>query len=204
MNGVMKAFGVPTAFQVPMPVEFGGKLKMITPSMNPDSLFPTFAGPLAALPLQLVFRAVPQLDKIESALVGVYGEDQPIISAVLPGHVNRLLNTINRDERASQYASAFRKAATYLEATGHGVQIKKDPVTGQEIPPTAGELQAYKERLEASTLTVLSLRFLFGFFAPASPQLTLKSEMAKWVRDNQRTSYKQVFSQLLNQYMWLS
>lgn len=200
MNKVATVFGMPEAFKAPIPVEFGGKLKMITPSMNPDSLFPTFAGPLAALPLQLVFRAVPQLDKIESSLVGVYGEDQPIINAILPGHVNRMLALLNKDERSSQYASAFRKAATYLESAGYGVQIKKDPVTGQEIAPSAGELQEYKERLESSTLTVLTLRFLFGFAAPASPQLTLKSEMSKWVRDNQRTSYKQVFSQLLNQY----
>jgi hypothetical protein len=200
MNKVATVFGMPEAFKAPMPIEFGGKLKMITPSMNPDSLFPTFAGPLASVPLAFVFRAVPQLEKIEAALVGEYGQDQPIINAALPGHVNKLLALLNKDERSSQYASAFRKAATYLEANGYGVEIKTDPVTGEQIPPTPGELQEYKERLEASTLTVLGLRFLFGFAAPASPQLTLKSEMAQWVRDNKRTSYKQVFNQLLNQY----
>lgn len=200
MNKVATVFGMPEAFKAPMPVEFGGKMKMITPSMNPDSLFPTFAGPIAALPLGLVFRAVPQLDKIEAALVGQYGEDQPLINAVLPSHVNRLLAALNKDERSSQYASAFRKAATYLEASGHGIKPKIDPATGQEIAPTPGEIQEYKEKLEASTVTVLGLRFLFGFVAPASPQVTLKSEMAKWVRDNERTSYKQVFNQLLNRY----
>jgi hypothetical protein len=49
-------------------------------------------------------------------------------------------------------------------------------------------------------MTVLALRFLFGFVAPASPSLTLKSDMAKWARDNGRTSYKQVFNQLIQQY----
>lgn len=200
MNKVATFFGMPEAFKAPMPIEFGGKLKMITPSMNPDSLFPTFAGPLAALPLQLVFRAVPQLDKVEAALVGVYGEDQPLINAVLPGHVNKALALLNKDERSSQYASAFRKAATYLEAAGYGLKPKINPETGLEEAPTPGEIEQYKERLQSSTMTVLGLRFLFGFVAPASPQLTLKSEMAQWVRDNQRTSYKQVFSQLLNKY----
>jgi len=200
MNKVATVFGMPEAFKAPMPVEFGGKLKMITPSMNPDSLFPTFAGPIGALPLQLIFRAVPQLDKIEAALVGQYGEDQPLINAVLPGHVNKALALLSKDERSSQYASAFRKAATYLEAAGYGVKPKINPETGLEEAPTPGEVQAYKEKLEASTMTVLGLRFLFGFVAPASPQLTLKSEMAQWVRDNERTSYKQVFNQLLNSY----
>jgi len=200
MNKVATIFGAPEAFKAPMPIEFGGKLKMITPSMNPDSLFPTFPGPLGALPLKLISNAVPQLDKIENALLGTYGEDQPLINAVMPGHVNRLLAFLDRNERSSQYASAFRKAATYLEANGHGLQIKIDPDTGLEIPPTPGEVAAYQDKIQASTLTVLSLRFLFGFAAPASPQLTLKSEMSKWVRDNERTSYKTVFNQLLQQY----
>lgn len=200
MNKVMKVFGVQDAFQVPMPVEFGGKLKMITPSMNPDSLFPTFAGPLAAVPIKMIGNVVPQVKDLEQYLTGSYGQDQPMISAVLPAHVNRLLQTLSRDERNSQYASAYRKAATYLEATGHGLDVKIDPVTGEEIAPTAGEIAKYQDKLQASTLTVLGLRFLFGFVAPASPQVQLKSDMAQWVRDNSRTSYKQVFNQLVDKY----
>jgi hypothetical protein len=200
MNGVMKAFGVPTAFQVPMPVEFGGKLKMITPSMNPDSLFPTFAGPLASMPMKMLFNVVPQLKDLEETFLGTYGVDQPMISAVLPGHVNRILATLNKDERNSQYASAFRKAATYLEASGHGLKPKIDPETNLEIPPTPAELAQYQDRIQSATISVLAVRALFGFIAPASPQITLKSDLSKWVRDNERTSYKQVFNQLINKY----
>jgi hypothetical protein len=200
MNKVMRVFGVQDAFQVPMPVQFGGSLKMITPSMNPDSLFPTFAGPLAALPIKMIGNVVPQVKDLEQYLTGSYGQDQPMISAVLPGHVNRLLQALSKDERSSQYASAYRKAVTYLEATGHGLQIKIDPKTGQEIPPSAGEVAQYQDKLQASTLTVLSLRFLFGFVAIASPSVTLKSDMAQWVRDNGRTSYKQAFNKLVERY----
>jgi hypothetical protein len=200
MNGIMKAFGVPTAFQVPMPVEFGGKLKMITPSMNPDSLFPTFAGPLASVPMKMIFNVVPQLKTIEETFLGTYGVDQPMINAALPGHVNRILAALNKDERNSQYASAFRKAATYLEASGHGIKPKIDPETGLEIPPSPAELAEYQDRIQSATISVLAVRALFGFIAPASPQITLKSDLSKWVRDNERTSYKQVFNQLINQY----
>ena len=200
MNKVMKVFGVENAFQAPMPVEFGAKLKMITPSMNPDSLFPTFAGPLAALPINALGNIIPQIQDLEQYLSGSYGVDQPMISALLPAHANRLLQALNTDERNSQAASAARKAATYLEATGHGLQTKIDPATGLEEPPTAGELADYQTKLQASTFTVLGLRFLMGFVAPASPSITLKSDMAKWVRDNGQTSYKQVFNDLLQRY----
>lgn len=200
MNKVMRLFGVQDAFQVPMPVQFGASLKMITPSMNPDSLFPTFAGPLAAVPIKMIGNVIPQVKDIEKYLTGSYGQDQPMISAILPAHVNRLLQAMNKDERSSQYASAYRKAVTYLEATDNGLEIKIDPATGQEIPPTAGELAKYQDKLQASTLTVLGLRFLFGFVAPASPSVQLKSDMAKWVRDNGRTSYKQAFNKLVERY----
>jgi len=198
MSRITDVFGWKDGFKVPAPLEFSGKLKMITPSLNPDSLFPTFAGPLAAVPISFLGSAIPQIKDLEGYLLGSYGEDQPLISAVFPSHINRFLQTLNRDERNSQYASAARKAATYLEAAGYGVKPKIDPVTGLEVPPTAGELAAFQDKWQSSTMTVMLMRFVFGFFAPASPQITLKSDMAKWVRDNGATNFKQVFNQMLS------
>jgi hypothetical protein len=199
MSNVAQYFGAPEAFQAPMPVEFGGKLKMLTPSMNPDSLFPTFAGPIAAIPLKFIFNAVPALDSFEKVALGAYAEDQPMINAIFPAHVSRFIAALDKNERRSQYASAFRKAATYLEATGHGVKPTFDPQTGQWIPPSPADLQNYKDKIGATTVNVLAMRFIFGFFAPASPQVTLKSEMAEWARANQRVNFKQVFNNLINQ-----
>ena len=200
MNKMFKAFGIEEAFKAPMPVEFGGSIKMTTPSLNPDSIFPTFAGPLSAFPIKVIGNIIPQTKDLESFLLGSYGVDQPLISSVLPAHANRLLAALNTDERNSQSASAARKAATYLEATGHGLQIKIDPATGLEIPPSPAELATYQDKLQASTFTVLGLRFLFGFFAPAAPSVQLKSDMASWVRENGETSYKATFNALRTQY----
>ena len=200
MQGVANGFDFPEAFKIPMPVEFGGKLNMITPSLNPDSLFPTFAGPLAAVPMKFVFGMVPQLDSLESVFLGTYAQDQPMVYAIFPAHVTRFIAGLDRNERNSQYASAFRKAATYLEATGHGVKPRWDEENQTWIRPSESELNDYKKKISAATVTVLGLRFLFGFFAPASPQVTLKSEMEKWVRDNGSVSYKQTFNQLISKY----
>lgn len=200
MEKLGPVFGFGDAFKTGMPVQFGAKLKMITPSLNPDSLFPTFAGPLAALPIKMVGNIVPQVKDLEQYLTGAYGVDQPLINAVLPAHVNRLLAAMNQDERSSQYASAMRKAATYLEASGHGIKPKIDSDTGMEIPPTVGEIADYQDKLQASTMSILLLRFTFGFFAPASPSVNLKSDMADWVRDNGQVSYKAVFNKMIETY----
>ena len=197
MGKTMQFFGQEEGIKAPMPIEFSAKLKMITPSTNPDSLFPTFAGPLSAVSLKAIFNIVPGLDKLERVLLGQYAEDQPMINAVLPAHVSRLLSTLDRDERVGQYASSFRKAAAYLEASGHGLTPKIDPVTGQEIPLTVGELEDYKDKLSASTITALFLRFTLGFVVPASPQTTLKSDIAKWARENGETNFKQTFNNLV-------
>jgi hypothetical protein len=197
MGATMRLFGQEDGIKAPMPVEFSAKLKMITPSTNPDSLFPTFAGPLSAVSLKAIFNVVPALDKLERVLLGAYSEDQPMISAVFPAHINRLLAALDRDERNSQYASAARKASAYLEANGHGLAPKIDPVTGQEIALTVGELEDYKDKLSASTITALTLRFVLGFFVPAAPQTTLKSDIAVWVRENGETNFKQTWNNLV-------
>ncbi len=154
MGGVANLFGVKDAFQIPMPVEFGAKLKMITPSLNPDSLFPTFAGPIASFPLKMLGNIVPQIKDLEQYLLGPYGEDQPMISAVLPSHLNRALATLNRDERNSQYASAFRKSATYLEAAGHGLKPVFNEATGQFEAPSAGRGYPCNTTSAAFTVTL--------------------------------------------------
>ena len=200
MQGIAEAFNMPEGFKVPMPIEFGAKLNMITPSMNPDSLFPTFSGPVAAIPMKFIFALVPQLDSLEKTFLGVYAEDQAMVNAIFPAHLNRFLAAMDSNERNSQYASAARKAATALEAGGHGIKPTWNPETEVWEAPSEGELLAYKDKLQTSTLTALALRFMFGFFAPASPQVTLKSDMAQWARDNERVNFKQVYNNLINRY----
>ena len=204
VQGAMTALGIPAEFRVPLPVQFGAQVKMITPSLNPDSIVPTFAGPLSGVSMKVItnligFAAPGTADTITQMTMGKYAVDQPMISAFLPAHINRLYAAMDRDERDSQYASAWRKSVTYLEASGNGIP-KKYNADGTLIPPTAGELDAYRLKVKNTTIGILGTRFVFGFFAPASPQIQLKSDMAEWVRDNGSASFKQVWNDLLDKY----
>ena len=131
--------------------------------------------------------------------MGKYAVDQPITSAFLPAHVNRLLGAMDQDERNSQYASAHRKAVTYLEAAGHGIP-KEYNEDGTLKPPTAQQLEEYRLMIKNTTLGILGMRFVFGFLAPASPQVQLKSDMNEWVRDNGRANFKRLGSDLKDEY----
>jgi hypothetical protein len=207
VQGAMQALGVPAEFKTPFPVEFGAKLKMITPSLNPESAVPTLAGPLSGFSIKVATNLVGifspgAADTITTTLLGKYAQDQPMVSAFLPAHVNRIYSAMNQDERDGQYASAMRKAMTYLEAGGHGLVQKYETVDGQEVPIpfSAAELEDYRVRLKNTTLGILGMRVVYGFTAPATAQVQLKSEMADWVRDNGEASFKQTWYGLLDKY----
>jgi hypothetical protein len=204
IQGVMTALGVEQDFKVPFPVQFGGAVKMLTPSLNPDSILPSFAGPAAALPISLLENLVnvfqPGMgDNITRMTLGKYAVDSDIVSRLLPAHLNRAIAAMDQNERNSQYASAYRKAVTYLEASGNGIPKKLDD-QGNLIPPTAGELEDYRQKVRSTTLGILATRFVYGFFAPASPSTQLKSDMAEWIRDAGRANWKQAWNALRQQY----
>ena len=207
VQAAMQALGVPAEFKTPFPVEFGAKLKMITPSLNPESAVPTLAGPLSGFSIKVASNLVGifspgAADRITTTLLGKYAQDQPMVSSFLPAHVNRIYSAMNQDERDGQYASAMRKAMTYLEAGGHGLVQRYETVNGQEIPIpfSAAELEDYRIRLKNSTLGILGMRVVYGFTAPATAQVQLKSDMADWVRDNGEASFKQTWYGLLDKY----
>jgi hypothetical protein len=205
IQGVMEALGIPQDFRVPFPVQFGASVKMLSPSLNTESWLPSFSGPAAALPVTVIENLTSRLfepgmgDTITRYALGQYAVDTSLASRLMPAHVNRFLNAMDTDERNSQYASAYRKAVTYLEAAGHGIPKRYDEA-GQLIPPSAGELEAYRERVANTTKSVLALRFVYGFFAPASPSIQLKTDMQEWIRDAGQANFKQSFNALREQY----
>jgi hypothetical protein len=201
----MTTLGIPADFKTPFPVQFGAQVKMLTPSLNQDSLIPTFSGPLAGVSMKVISNLVDvagapgAADTITQVSMGKYAVGRSFVSSFLPAHVNRIYETMSTDERDSQYASAWRKAVTYLEAGGHGLPENYDE-TGNLIPPSIQEQEQYRQRIKNTVLGILGTRFVYGFFAPASPQVQLKADMATWIKDNGKTNFKQAWNSLLDQY----
>ena len=205
VRGAMTAVGIPADFKTPFPVQFGAQVKMLTPSLNQDTLIPTFSGPLAGVSMKVISNLVDvagapgAADTITQYTMGKYAVDRSFVSAFLPAHINRLYETMSTDERDSQYASAWRKAVTYLEAGGHGLKYTEDEF-GNVIPPSIQEQEEYRQRIKNTVLGILGTRFVYGFFAPASPSVQLKADMADWIKDNGKANFKQAWNGLLDQY----
>jgi hypothetical protein len=205
VRGAMVAVGIPAEFKTPFPVQFGAQVKMLTPSLNQDSLIPTFSGPLAGISVKVltnlvdVFGAPGAADNITQFTMGKYAVDRPFLSSFLPAHINRAYEMMSTDDRDSQYASAWRKAVTYLEAGGHGLKYEEDEF-GNVIPPSIQDQEEYRQRIKNTVLGILGTRFVYGFFAPASPTVQLKADMAGWIKDNGKANFKQAWNGLLDQY----
>ena len=201
----MAGLGIAPEFKVPMPIQFGSQVKMLTPSLNQDSIIPTFNGPLAGVSIKVltnlvdVFGAPGAADTITEYTLGKYAVDQSFVSSFLPAHVNRALEVMDKDERDSQYASAWRKAVTYLEAAGHGLKTTEDEF-GNVIPPSIQEQEEYRQRIKNTTLSIIGTRFVLGFVLPATPQVQLKADMAQWISDNGNANFKQAWNNLLDKY----
>jgi len=204
VQGALQGLGIGAEFKAPLPINFGANFKMLTPSLNPDSWVPTLAGPLSGVSMKVLTNIIDiwnpgAADTITKLTLGKYAEDQPMVSAFLPAHINRLYAAMNRDERDSQYASAWRKAVTYLEASGNGIPKRYDDL-GQLIQPSPQELEDYRLKVKNITIAILGTRFIFGFVAPASPQVQLKSDITDWMRDNGKANFKQTWNALLDKY----
>jgi hypothetical protein len=201
----MVGLGIDAEFKVPMPIQFGSQVKMLTPSLNQDSIIPTFNGPLAGVSVKVLtnlvdyFGAPGAADTITQYSLGKYAVDQSFVSSFFPAHINRLYEVMDKDERDSQYASAWRKAVTYLEAAGYGLKSTEDEF-GNVIPPSIQEQEEYRQRIKNTTLSIIGTRFILGFALPATPQVQLKADMAQWISDNGSANFKQAWNNLLDKY----
>lgn len=201
VQSVFRLFGMEDAFKAPLPVQFNGKLNMITPSMNPESLQPTFAGPLGSFSVAAISNIIGGFNEdlgknIKAVALGPYAEDQNIVDLVLPAHVRRAWSMLDTDERVSRRAGASRKAITYLASAGLIPQTTIGP-NGEEIPPTAAEMQTFKDRLNNVVGMTLMMQFVMGFALPASPQLDYRSDIDDWVRDAGFNGWKQQWRSML-------
>jgi hypothetical protein len=91
VRSAMTVMGIPAEFKTPFPVQFGAQVKMLTPSLNQDSLIPTFSGPLAGVSMKVISNLVGlkdpgAADTITQLSMGKYAIGRSFLSSFLPAH----------------------------------------------------------------------------------------------------------------------
>ena len=179
------------------PVEFGVKIQMISPSLDPDSALPSFAGPLAAVPIKAVsallgtetFSEVPGAGTIKRGFdkysLGVYSENSDLFGAILPGSVRKMLNSLNRSERNAQFASAAMQATLYAASNPN---IK---TPGPDA--TFAEKQEYLAAIRTTAANIIFLRNMIGLVAPAGLSSMETRDVPDYIKEAGFTSMSREF-----------
>jgi hypothetical protein len=180
----------------PMPLEFTGKIKMLTPSLDPEAAIPAFSGPLSGVTMLTLERLLPNFmgpikDNLLQTTLGRFGAEATWTDVVFPSNLRRIINAFERDDRDSQYASAARKAAAYLAATGQGI----------EEGASEGEKLEYRRRLEATAINVVVTRFALGLFSPVTPMVGFGKDVPDFLKETGTVNYKSEFNKLVNEFV---
>lgn len=152
----------------PMPLALTGKIKMMTPSLDPQSNLPTFAGPLMSISWSVLKNAgfIPEEYRasVTQGLFGQYAEGQSWFDQLIPSTIKRATvagkASLGLDDE--QIASATMKAMAYYAANGMAPTPRDSLAVREE----------YLRNVKATARSIVFMRNTLGLISPVSPQLS--------------------------------
>ena len=189
-NTVFRALGIPGA--QPMSVNFGGKVKMLTPSLDPESAAPRLGGPFIGISLG-VLQNIPGLgDWIRSAEPVITGgsPSQEWWRKITPINLQRLIDLGyggNKSLMTEQKNSAAVQAMRLLVSTGNG-------------PKTGADINSFTTNSIIQATNIMALRFVTGLGAPASVQLFATKDVPKEMIDAGYFTWDSEFAKIVKRY----
>ena len=187
--------------RLPQPAKFTGRVSMLTPSLDPEAAIPTLSSPISAFTVFAIEQWLPESERMafRKRVLGKYSVNRTLPQLLLPTSVGRIVNMLDSDEQASQYASAVRKSHALYAATGIQKEfLEKEAAGGTERSQAVIKYNSY---VDATARNVVVIRNLLGLFLPASPQTDFGLDVPDWVRDQtETTQLKPQFQELVRQY----
>ncbi len=180
----------------PMPLRLSGKIKMLTPSLDPESALPALSGPLAAVSITALRNLIPDeflgaKDAINRYALGPYAENQSLFDMVTPTLIKRsyeILNaTLGDDELSSQASSAALKSAAFYAANG----MAPGPDAG------VAEREEFQRNVKSTARNIVVLRNLLGIFSPVAPQIMTSGDVPKSLLESGVVNFKAEFNNLV-------
>ena len=189
-NTLFRLLGIPGA--QPMATNFGGKLKMLTPSLDPESAAPRLGGPFIGLSLS-VLENIPVIGSwIRSAEPVVTGgiPNQEWWRSFTPINVQRLIDMGIKNDKVAmteQKYSATVQAMRLLISTGNG-------------PKTGADINAFGTNAVIQATNIMALRFVTGLGAPASVQMFATKDVPKEMIDAGYFTWDSEWAKILARY----
>jgi hypothetical protein len=137
----------------PMPVNFGGYVKMLTPSLDPEFWNPTLSNPLASLAVDAMTNLPfigEYINGYEQSITGTLNPDAPAWEKVAPANIRRAYNYLagSVENSESRFSSAV-KSIKLLTSTGNG-------------PTNASDLQSFFENVSIQARNIDAVKLIMG------------------------------------------
>jgi hypothetical protein len=175
----------------PMPVNFGGYVKMLTPSLDPEFWNPSLSNPLASLSVDAMTNLPfigPYIKGYESAISGTLNPDAPAWEKVMPANIRRAYNYLagSTENSESRFSSAV-KAIKLLVSTGNG-------------PTNARELQPFFENISTQAKNIDAVKLIMGQGTIASIQAFNTKNVPKELIDAGVFTWDSEFQKMMKKY----
>ena len=175
----------------PMPVNFGGYVKMLTPSLDPEFWNPTLSNPLASLAVDAMTNLPfigPYIKGYESSITGTLNPDAPAWEKVMPANIRRAYNYLagSTENSESRFSSAV-KAIKLLVSTGNG-------------PTNASELQGFFEKVSIQARNIDAVKLIMGQGTIASIQAFSTKDVPKELIDAGVFTWDSEFQKMMKKY----
>jgi hypothetical protein len=175
----------------PLPVRFGGYMKMLTPSLDPESSLPRLSNPFVSVVLDALTN-LPYVGNylrgVEKTLTGSYNVDVPAWEKAAPANIKRVYNLLaGTPENTESRFSSVVKAMRLLVSTGNG------PTNPSEI-----DNFLYNSSVQARNIDLGKL--VMGLGAPASIQTFANVDVPKELLSAGAFTWDTEFQKFLKKY----
>jgi hypothetical protein len=175
----------------PMPVNFGGYVKMLTPSLDPESWKPGLSNPLASLSLDAMTNLPyvgEYLTGVEKFLTGAYSTDVPAWEKAAPANIKRAYNFLagSIEGTESRFSSAV-KAIKLLISTGNG-------------PTNASEIDSFYQNIATQSKNIDAVKLIMGQTTVASIQTFWNKDVPKELINAGVFSWDSEYLKILNKF----
>jgi hypothetical protein len=173
--------------KLPQSLQFTGKIKFLSPSLDPQSSIPTLSGPLAGISMVVLQQHAPNFwgirDRMLQVTLGEMSKNASYKDVILPPAAKRLLSFMSPNDVNGEMASAQRQAYAYLVANGKGLTVNATPEEKLE----------FQQDLEALASNILTTRFFLGFVSPVALSAAAGKDVNGTLKDLGNVTFKSEF-----------
>jgi len=173
--------------KLPQALQFTGKVKFLSPSLDPQSSIPTLSGPLAGISMVVLQQHAPNFWGIRDRLLGVtlgeMSKNATYKDVILPPVAKRIMSFMSPNDVNGEMASAQRQAYAYLVANGQGLDINATPEEKLE----------FQQNLEALASNILTTRFFLGLVSPVALSAAGGKDVSATLKDLGNVDFRSEF-----------